>query len=316
MKVVEHLERAGSPPISFEIIPPKRGGSAEKILALVEQLAAHEPPFIDITSHAAVQTTVQTPDGPRSVTSRKRPGTVGLCALVQRKYQIDAVPHVLCNGFTREETEDLLIELNYLGIDNVLAIRGDGPAKELTPADPRAVNHTAADLIDQVQRMNRGEFLGGEPATATNFCVGCSGYPEKHFAAASMEDDLDEVVKKVRSGAEYVVTQMFFNNERYFNFVRALRERDVHVPIIPGLKVLTRKKQLEVIPRVFHCEIPSALAEEVRAHSHDDVTDIGVEWAVQQMGELLAGDAPSVHFYVMLNAEPVMRVLRTAAPRD
>jgi methylenetetrahydrofolate reductase (NADPH) len=309
MKVTEHLAEATEPLVSFEIIPPKRGGDLASLLRLIEDLAVHRPPFIDITSHAAEVVYEDTPDGIRRRVTRKRPGTLGLCALIQNKFNIDAVPHVLCEGFTREETEDFLIELHYLGIDNVLAIRGDASGHQKPLRGGRTRNDYASDLIDQITAMNHGRFLEDlVDASPTEFCVGAAGYPEKHFEAPNLSADVKRVKQKVDAGAEYIVTQMFFDNRHYFSFVDECRDQGIEVPIIPGLKILTSARHLTSIPRIFHCEIPAALTHEIEA-TPEHVGDIGVAWAVEQVRELLESDVPSVHFYVLTSSRPVNAVL-------
>ncbi|MEM9553883.1 MAG: methylenetetrahydrofolate reductase [Acidobacteriota bacterium] len=309
MKVTEHLERASGPLISFEIIPPLRGGDVRGLLKLIEELARHRPPFIDITSHAAEVVYEETPDGIQQKVKRKRPGTLGVCALIQNKYQIDAVPHVLCSGFTRQETEDFLIELRYLGIDNVLAVRGDsGYKKKLDRGRTR--NEDSCQLVAQIAAMNRGQYLEDLlDADPSDFCVGAGGYPEKHYEAPNLEADVRWVKKKVDSGADYIVTQMFFNNEHFFHFVDLCRAEGIEVPIIPGLKVITRKRHLRSIPRTFHCEIPAALADEVERAQGDEVLQIGVEWSRRQAQELIDRGVPSVHFYVMQSARAINELL-------
>ncbi len=319
MKVIEHLERAAAPPISFEIIPPLRGGNVHKLLALIEDLARFRPPFIDITSHAAEVVYEETPNGILQKVKRKRPGTIGVCALIQNKYDIDAVPHVLCHGFTREETEDFLIELNYLGIDNVLAIRGDDSGYRKPLQAGRSVNRSAGDLVSQIAAMNRGQFLEDDllDADPTDFCVGVAGYPEKHFEAPNLETDIRYTRTKIEAGGEYIVTQMFFDNRHYFGYVERCREAGITVPIIPGLKVLTSKKQLRTIPSNFYCEIPTELADEAEAASgRKEVVEVGVEWAARQVEELLEGGAPSIHFYVMQSASAVSKVMKRLVARD
>jgi len=309
MKVIEHLERSTEPPISFEIIPPLRGGNLKTLLSLIEDLVQFEPPFIDITSHAAQVIYDETPDGIERRVKRKRPGTLGVCALIQNKYNIDAVPHILCTGFTREETEDFLIEINYLGIDNVLAIRGDESGYKKPLKFGRSANPFAVDLVRQVVAMNEGRYLEAEllDAERSEFCVGVAGYPEKHFESPNMETDLRYTREKVDAGAEYIVTQMFFDNAAYFDYVERCREAGIQVPIIPGLKIVKSKKQLRTIPRTFHCEIPVALADEVEAARDEDVEQIGVEWAIAQTRELLERGAPSVHYYVMQRSRAVIQ---------
>ncbi len=310
MKVTEHLERASGPFITFEIIPPTRGGDLASLLGLIEDLTQHRPPFIDITSHAAEVVYEEIPTGYEKRIKRKRPGTLGVCALIQNKFNIDAVPHILCEGFTREETEDFLIELRYLDIDNVLAIRGDSSGYEKRLDHGRSRNVYASDLIAQVADMNKGVYLEELlDAAPTEFCIGAAGYPEKHFEAPNLKADVARLKQKVEAGAEYVVTQMFFDNRHYFAFVEECRRQGIVVPIIPGLKVLASQRQVVSIPRTFHCEIPPALADEVMAAPAERTSDIGIEWATQQTRELLEHGVPSVHFYVMQSARLVNAVL-------
>ena len=313
MKLTEHLAAANGPLISFEIIPPQRGGSLKDILGLVDDLSQHRPKFIDITSHPAEVVYEETPDGIQRHIKRKRPGTLGVCALVQNKYGIDAVPHVLCNGFTQQETEDFLIELRYLGIDNVLAVRGDDKGYRKPLRDGKTRNVYAVDLVKQIADMNAGrfldEYLDAEPM---DFCIGVSGYPEKHFESPNLDADIRRTKEKVDAGADYIVTQMFFENQHYFDYVARCREAGIEVPIIPGLKVLTTKRHLTSIPRTFHCELPEALAKEVEGASKKHATTIGIEWATQQVKGLLAAGVPSVHFYVMSSAKAVNTVIEKA----
>jgi len=312
MKVIEHLDRADRPLISFEIIPPLRGGDIQSLLSLIDDLVKHRPPFIDITSHAAEVVYDETPQGIERRIKRKRPGTLGVCALIQNKYDIDAVPHVLCQGFTRQETEDFLIELRYLGIENVLAIRGDDSGYRKRLEHGRTANVHATDLIQQISDMNRGRYLEDLlDADPMGFCIGAAGYPEKHFEAPNLETDIHWVKKKVEAGAEYVVTQMFFNNEHYFRFVEMCRQAGIEVPIIPGLKVISRKRHLHSIPRTFHCEIPAELSREVEKAPAKRVKDVGVEWARQQTQELLEKNVPAVHFYIMQDSRVINALLPT-----
>jgi len=311
MKVTEHLDRASEPLISYEIIPPKRGGSADQMLEVVEQLMPFNPPFIDVTSHSAEVSYEQTDDGTweRRV-KRKRPGTIGLCAAIEARFGIDTVPHLLCRGFTKEETEDALIELNYLGIDNVLAIRGDDTNYSKTVKNGRTQNEYAVDLVEQIDDMNEGEYL--EPQTEgepTDFCVGVGGYPETHFEAPNLTWDIMRLKQKVEAGADYVVTQMFFDNDYFFDFVKKCRDVGIDVPIIPGVKILKRKRHLRLLPKYFHTEIPEALTAEVDAADPEDVEDIGVEWAIQQTEELMEAGVPCIHFYIMSSAETVRKVV-------
>ena len=311
MKVIDHLEKAKEPLISFELIPPKRGGDIRAVLNVLDGIIKFKPPFIDITSHSAEVIYEETPGGIKKKVKRKRPGTLGICALIQNKYNVDAVPHILVKGFTREETEDFMIELNYLGIDNVLAIRGDDSGYEKPIPLGRSANQNSIELVEQIMKMNKGTYLEESllDAKATNFCVGVGGYPEKHFEAPNLKADIKFAKQKVDAGADYIVTQMFFDNKFYFDYVEKCRSIGVNVPIIPGLKILTSKAQLHSIPKDFHVTIPSALSEEIENAKPDKILDVGVEWAANQVRELLDKNVPSVHFYIMLNSKPISLVM-------
>ncbi len=313
MKVVERIAKATEPLISYEIIPPKRGGSVQQVLDVVEALMPYEPPFIDVTSHSAQVQYEEMPDGSiRRRVKRKRPGTLGLCAAIQSRFGVEAVPHLLCKGFTREETEDALIELHYLGIHNVMALQGDDHGFEKPVRPDRSVNAYAMDLVKQIDDMNQGTFLEELiDAVPTDFCIGVAGYPEKHFAAPNLTWDILNVKRKVDAGAHYIVTQMLFDNTHYFEFVDQCRSVGIEVPILPGVKILTSKRQLETLPRLFHIDIPEALAAEVEAAKPEYVRDIGVEWAIKQSEELLSANIPCLHFYIMQRADTVRRVLET-----
>lgn len=311
MKVTEILDQAHGPLVSYEIIPPKRGGSAEQIMDVVEQLMPFDPPFIDMTSHSATVNYEEVSDGTwKRRVKRKRPGTLGLCAAIKARFGVETVPHLLCKGFTREETEDALIELNYLGIQNVMALTGDDPGYEKPVAAGRSCNEHAMQLVEQIDDMNEGTYIEAmaEPAP-TEFCVGVGGYPEKHFEAPNLTWDVLRLKRKVDAGADFVTTQMFFDNSAYFDFVERCRDVGITVPIIPGLKVLTKKRHLQFLPRFFHIDIPEALAAEVEAADDDQVADIGIEWAIQQSEELMSAGVPCVHFYIMSSADTVKQVV-------
>jgi len=311
MKVIEHLEKAKNPLISFELIPPKRGGDITGLLSVLDDITKYNPPFIDITSHAAEVIYEETSTGIKKKVKRKRPGTLGICALIQNKYNIDAVPHVLTKGFTREETEDFLIELNYLQIQNVLAIRGDDSGYEKPIPEGKSKNPYAVDLVKQIVNMNNGKYLEDSllDARPTDFCIGVSGYPEKHFEAPNLKTDVKYVKEKVDAGAEYVVTQMFYDNSYYFKFVDLCREMGINVPIIPGLKILTSRAHLTSVPKNFYINIPDEFSDEVMAAKPEHVLDIGVEWAARQVEELLNKNVPSVHFYIMQNSKPIIKLM-------
>ena len=312
MKVIEHLEKAKKPLVSFEIIPPKRGGDIKSLLATVDDISKFNPPFIDITSHAAEVVYEETPNGITRKVKRKRPGSLGICALIQNKYNIDAVPHVLCQGFTREETEDFLIELQYLEIDNILALRGDSSDYKKPLQHSRTINRYADDLVAQIHDMNQGRYLEENllDARPSNFCIGVSGYPEKHFEAPNLDFDVKYLKKKVDAGAEYVVTQMFFDNQVYYDFVEKCREQGINVPIIPGLKIVSSKNQVVSIPRNFHVDIPSDLTNEIMEAKDEHVLDIGVSWTLKQFTDLLNQNVPAVHFYILQHSKPIKQLMK------
>ncbi|WP_456428960.1 methylenetetrahydrofolate reductase [NAD(P)H] [Rhodocaloribacter sp.] len=297
--------------ISYEIIPPKRGGSVGEIMEIVEELIAFDPPFIDMTSHSAQVQYEEMPDGTwRRIVKRKRPGTLGLCAAIRGRFGVETVPHLLCRGFTREETEDALIELNYLGIHNVMALRGDDIGFDKPIPRNRSRNEFAIDLVRQIAEMNRGHYLEELiDAAPTDFCVGVAGYPEKHFEAPNLKWDVLNLKKKVDAGAHYITTQMFYDNRHFFRFMELCREAGITVPIIPGLKVLTSKRQLRALPSRFHVEVPEELAAEIEAAPDAEVPAIGAAWAVRQCEELMNAGAPCIHFYIMQTARHVKRVV-------
>lgn len=311
MKVTEHIEKAKRPLISFEILPLNRGGDINQLFNLLDDIIKYEPPFIDVTSHSAQVHYEETSTGIKKKIKRKRPGTIGISVAIKNKYNIDTVPHILCNGFTKEETEDALIELNYLGIENVLAVRGDELLFKKPVPEGKTSNTYALDLINQIVDMNKGKYLEEDllDASPTNFCIGVGGYPEKHFESPNLNTDIKFVKEKINAGGEYIVTQMFFNNKHYFDFVKRCREQDINVPIIPGLKILGFKSQLTNIPKNFYIEIPDELSSEVMEAKPEHVLDIGVEWAAKQCEELLNNGAPSLHFYIMLNSKPITKLM-------
>ncbi len=313
MKVIEHLQQADRPLISFEIIPPLRGGDIKGLLALIDDLIKHRPPFIDITSHAAEVVYEETAEGIQRRIKRKRPGTLGVCALLQNKYNVDTVPHVLCQGFTRQETEDFLIELRYLGIHNLLAIRGDDSGYRKPLEHGRTINRDALDLVKQINDLNHGNYLETLlDADPMGFSIGVAGYPEKHFEAPNLLSEVRWTKKKVDAGADYIVTQMFFDNQHYFNYVDLCRQEGIVAPIVPGIKIITHKRHLRSIPRTFHCELPTPLADEIeRAKNDAEAQAIGVAWARQQAQELIDRGVPSVHFYVMQSSQAINDLLPT-----
>ena len=311
MKVIDFLEKANSTLFSYEIIPPYRGGSIDKVFNLVEQLLPFEPPFIDLTSRSAE--VYYEDDGEGEMVKhvrRKRPGTIGISAAIKNKFNIETVPHILCRGFTQQETEDALIELNYLGIDNVLIVRGDELRNDPPSSPGRTRNKYASDLVNQVKNMNSGVYLEALiESFPTNFCIGVGGYPEKHFEAVDMNSDLKLLKAKVDAGADYIVTQMFYDNKLYFKFVNNCRMAGINIPIIPGIKILSTEAHLKALPKYFYIDIPDALSSQVMGNSKQEIYKIGLEWTMNQVQELIEAKVPCVHFYIMSSAKSVTEVV-------
>ena len=312
MKVIDHLNNAKETLFSIEILPPLKGQSIQSLFDHLDPLMEFKPPFVDVTYHREEYVYKDRGNGlleKRSI--KKRPGTVGICSAIKNKYNVDPVPHIICGGFTREETENALIDLNFLDIHNVLAIRGDAIKSEGVFRSEEQGHNYAIELVDQVVNMNGGSYLDEElmNANPTDFCIGVAGYPEKHFEAPNLKFDLHYLKRKVELGAEYVVTQMFYDNQKYFDYVKQCREIGIEVPIIPGLKPITIKRQNTILPRIFHIDIPEALSDEIeKCKDNDQVKEVGVEWAIQQAKELIEFGVPSVHFYSMGKAEPVRKI--------
>lgn len=314
MKIIDHINGADRTLFSFEILPPLKGENIGAIFRAIDPLMEFNPPFIDVTYHREEFVYRDKGNGLLERKSiRKRPGTVAICAAIQNKYKVDAVPHLICGGFSIEETENALIDLNFLGIDNVLVLRGD-PMSSETYFKPEPDGHEyASDLLQQVAKMNRGEYLDDEVKNVipTDFCAGVAGYPEKHYEAPNMTTDMKWLKHKVDLGAEFIVTQMFFDNQAYFDFVKACRANGIDIPIIPGLKPLATKRQLTALPHRFHIDIPEALADEVaKCKDNKAVKQVGVEWAIQQSKELVAGGAPVLHFYTMGRPDNIAQIAR------
>lgn len=311
MKVIDHILQTKSPRFSYEIVPPPRGRSVRDVIEVVEILQPLNPPWIDVTSHASSAIFREHEDGSiQKQTYKKRPGSLGICGIIQNRFRIDTVAHVLCQGFTREETEDALIELSYLGIDNIIALKGDSPNYNKTINRTRTVNNYASDLVEQVVGLRRGRFLQDIAECAPlDFGVGVAGYPEKHFEAANLKTDLQWLKYKVDAGADYIVTQMFFDNAVFFRFVEACREIGIKVPIIPGLKVLRSENQLKSIPKTFHVDLPEPLVDEIHA-SPKHAGEIGLNWSQKQVEELLQKGFNNIHYYVLNDAPLVDKVVR------
>lgn len=307
MKVIDHLASSISPIVTFEVLPPERGKTLDDLFEILDPLVKFSPPWIDITSHPSQIVYQNVKEGlVRRRTIRKRPGTIEVATAIQQHFKVDTVPHLLCNGFTREETEDALFSLRFLGIENILALQGD-PLRYEKPIPPdRTRNERAIDLVRQITNTNQGTFLDNlQDPTPTDFQIGVAGYPEKHELSPNKQQELIWLKEKINVGSPYVayiVTQMFFNNSFYFDYVKKCRALGITQPIIPGLKVLTTKSQLVSLPKMFHTEIPQDLFLEVeKAKDKDQVREIGVEWAYHQVEELLNHSdykAPSIHLYV------------------
>ncbi len=314
MKITEHIKDAKSTLFSLEIIPPKKGDSIKNLFNQIDPLMEFKPPFIDVTYHREEYVYKERENGLLEKKSiKKRPGTVGICAAIKNHYKVDPVPHIICGGFSKEETENALIDLNFLGIDNVLTLRGDSIKTESSFIPEPDGNAYASDLVDQVAKMNNGKYLDEELQNAipTDFCIGIAGYPEKHFEAPNMDFDLGWVKKKVDLGAEYVVTQMFFDNKVYFAFVGACRDIGIDVPIIPGLKPISTIKHLTVLPKIFKIDVPKELEQEVaKCKDNGAVKELGVEWGIQQSRELVERGVPVIHFYSMGKSDAIHRIAR------
>jgi methylenetetrahydrofolate reductase (NADPH) len=310
-KITKYFEQAaGKTLFSIEIIPPMKGQHLGELMSHIEPLMEFKPPFIEVTYHREEYVEKVIDGVSKRIPIRKRPGTLGICASIMQRFQIEAVPHVICGGFTQEETEDFLIDLHYLGIENALLLRGDQEKGE-SHFVPKPGGHAYAnELVAQVAAMNQGILLHEETESLpTNFCIGVAGYPEKHIDAVSFEDDLQYLKQKVDAGADYIVTQMFFDNKKYFDFVQKCREMGIKVPIIPGLKPLATERQLEILPEIFHLEIPSEFVSEARKCTNNAaIKQLGIEWAVQQGKELIQAGVPALHFYTMSKSDSVRAI--------
>jgi methylenetetrahydrofolate reductase (NADPH) len=315
MKVIDHLNNAkGKTLFTIEILPPLKGENIRTLFDNIDPLMEFKPPFIDVTYHREEYLYKKKENGLLEKRStRKRPGTVGICAAIQNNYKVDTVPHIICGGFTREETENALIDLHFLGIDNVLLLQGDGIKNEGRFAPEPDGHRYASDLLQQVVNMNQGNYLDEDlqNTTPTNFCIGVAGYPEKHFASPNLKTDLKYLKLKVDLGAEYIVTQMFFDNSKYFQFVDKCREAGINVPIIPGIKPITAKSQISVLPTTFYIDIPETLADEVeKCKDNAAVKEVGIQWAIQQSKELMSMGVPTLHFYSMGKSDPIYRIAK------
>ena len=313
MKVTQHIENAkGKPLFSFEILPPLNGQNIQSIFDSIDPLMEFNPPFIDVTYHREEYEFKELANGLlQKKIVKKRPGTVGICAAIQNKYNVDAIPHILCGGFTKEDTENLLIDLDFLGIDNVVALRGDALKNETYFKPEKEGNEFASDLVLQISNLNNGIYLDEDlkNSAKTNFCIGVAGYPEKHMEAPSLDSDIHFLKEKIKNGADYIITQMFFDNKKFFDFLDKCRAAGITIPIIPGLKPISTKKQLNLIPHRFSIELPDDLIMEVvKAKDNDVVKQIGIDWCIQQSKELVAAGIPVLHYYSMGKAENIKAI--------
>ncbi|GAA0749351.1 methylenetetrahydrofolate reductase [NAD(P)H] [Gaetbulibacter jejuensis] len=312
MKVTEHIKQAkGKTLFSFEIIPPQKGSNIKELYNNIDPLMEFKPPFIDVTTSREQHVYIEK-DGllDRKIT-RMRPGTVGICASLKYKYNVDTVPHVLCGGFSREETEYLLVDCHYLGIDNVMALRGDAMSHQKYFEPSKGGHQYASELVEQIQNLNKGKYLHDviEASDKADFCIGVAGYPEKHIEAPSLQSDLKRLKHKVDCGADYVVTQMFFDNKKYFEFVEAAKQAGITVPIIPGIKPIATKKHLQLLPQVFKIDLPEDLIDAVEdCKDNKAVRQVGVEWAINQSKELQNAGVPVLHYYSMGKSDNIKAI--------
>jgi methylenetetrahydrofolate reductase (NADPH) len=314
MKVIEHLKQTQNTRVSFEVLPPLKGKGINALWDHLDPLMEFKPSFINVTYHRSESMFKRKLDGTfDKVEVRKRPGTVGICAAIMNRYKVDAVAHLICGGFSKQETEDALIDLNFLGVDNVLVLRGDAPKNE-SLFEPEPGGHKyAIELLQQVMNMNNAIYLEEDlkNAVKTNFCIGVAGYPEKHFESPNLQTDLLFLKAKIDAGADYVVTQMFYDNKKYFEYVKACREVGIEAPIVPGLKPITSKKQLTVIPRTFHVDIPEELSSEIlKCKTDKEVEEVGTQWLLQQSKELKAANVPVLHYYTLGKPDVIAKVVR------
>jgi len=314
MKVTDHIKNAkGETLFSFELIPPVKGKSIQELYANIDPLMEFKPPFIDVTTSREEYVYLDRDGLLDKKLTRMRPGTVGICASIKHKYQVDTVPHVLCGGFTKEETEYLLVDCHYLGIDNVMALRGDAMREQKYFLATKGGHPYAINLVEQIQDLNKGKYLHEviETDDCADFCIGVAGYPEKHLEAPSLKSDLKRLKQKIDAGADYVVTQMFFDNKKFFDFVAAAREMGIKVPIIPGIKPIAVKRHLQLLPQVFRIDLPQDLIDAVDdCENNKAVRQVGIEWAIQQSKELKAAGVPLLHYYSMGKSDNIQAIAK------
>ncbi|MBD79278.1 MAG: methylenetetrahydrofolate reductase [NAD(P)H] [Crocinitomicaceae bacterium] len=313
MNVIESIEKSkGETLFSFEILPPLKGSHIDELFGRIDPLMEFNPSFVNVTYHREEYIYKKRPNGLlEKQATRKRPGTVGICAAIKNKYHVETVPHLTCGGFTREETEDALIDLNFLGIHNVLALRGDALKSDNRFIPDEGGHEYAVDLVKQIVNMNQSKYLSDEliNPSPTEFCIGVAGYPEKHFESMNLKTDLRHLKEKIDAGAEYIVTQMFFDNEKFFAFVEKCREMGITVPIIPGLKPITVKNHISFLPKTFSIDFPDTLADELeKCSDNKEINEVGIEWCIEQSKELKKAGVPSLHYYTMGKSETVRRI--------
>lgn len=313
MKITQHLEQAKQTLFSFEIIPPRKGNSIQDLYDNIEPLMEFNPPFIDVTTSREEYVYIEKNGLFDRKITRMRPGTLGICAAIKHKYDVDTVPHVLCGGFTREETEYLLVDCHYLGIQNIMALRGDA-MKHQKIYEPTPGGHVyAKELVGQIMNLNKGKYLHqvAEISEPYDFCVGVAGYPEKHFEAPSLTSDLKRLKEKVDAGADYVVTQMFFDNAKFFEFVHRAREMGINVPIIPGLKPIAVQRHLQILPQIFKIDLPEELIIEVeKCKTSSEIRKLGIEWCINQSRELIREGVPLIHYYSMGKSSNIREIAK------
>ena len=313
MKVTEHIQKANKETqFSFEILPPLKGAHIQSIFDNIDPLMEFKPPFIDVTYHREEYIFKELENGLlKKQVVKKRPGTVGICAAIQNKYEVDAVPHILCGGFTKEDTENFLIDLDFLGIDNVVALRGDAVKNETYFKSEKEGHQFASELVSQITDLNAGKYLDDAllNSSKTNFCIGVAGYPEKHMEAPSLDSDIHFLKQKIKNGADYIITQMFFDNQKYFDFVKKCRKAGITVPIIPGLKPISTKKQLNLIPHRFKVDLPNDLIDEViKCKDNKAIRQVGIDWCIEQSKELIANNVPLLHYYSMGKSTNIQQI--------
>ena len=316
MSVADKLKSAKGPLFTFELLPPLKGHSIERVYSTIDRLIEFQPAYINFTTHRNEITFKERPDGllEKRVT-RLRPGTIALAAAVRYKYNITVVPHILCGGFSKEETENVLIEMNFLGIDDVLALRGD-PQRGSRNFIPEKEGHTHTfELVKQIVDMNNGKYLEDSliDTTPTNFCIGVAGYPEKHFEAPNRQTDMESLKAKVESGASYIVTQMFFDNRKFFRFRDECREIGINVPVIAGLKPISALNDINLLPQTFHIDVPNDLVTAIKKCSTDkEAREVGIEWAIMQSQELIKEGVPGIHYYTLGRSDNIARIVKAA----